>query len=41
LQQSIEALTRAGYQFIGMDNFARLDDELAIAQRQGRLRRNF
>lgn len=41
LQQSIEALIQAGYQFIGMDHFARPDDELAIAQRQGRLHRNF
>lgn len=40
MQQSIEALIQAGYQFIGMDHFARPDDELAIAQRQGRLHRN-
>lgn len=30
-----------GYSYIGMDHFARPDDELALAQRQGRLRRNF
>lgn len=41
LQQSIEALIQACYQFIRMDHFARPDDELAIAQRQGRLHRNF
>ncbi|MFU9136329.1 oxygen-independent coproporphyrinogen III oxidase [Erwinia tasmaniensis] len=41
LQQSITTLTNAGYQFIGMDHFARPDDELAVAQREGRLHRNF
>ena len=34
-------LTRAGYVYIGMDHFAKPDDELAVAQRQGRLHRNF
>jgi len=41
LQETISSLTGAGYQFIGMDHFARPDDELAIAQREGRLHRNF
>jgi len=41
LQDGIEAFTGAGYQFIGMDHFAKPDDELAIAQREGRLQRNF
>lgn len=41
LQQTINTLTRAGYQFIGMDHFARPGDELAIAQRDGKLHRNF
>ncbi|KGT95374.1 coproporphyrinogen III oxidase [Erwinia typographi] len=41
LQQSIAMLTGEGYQFIGMDHFARPDDELAIAQREGKLHRNF
>lgn len=41
LQYSIATLTDAGYQFIGMDHFARPDDELALAQREGRLHRNF
>jgi oxygen-independent coproporphyrinogen-3 oxidase len=37
----IERLTAAGYIYIGMDHFAKPGDELAIAQRQGRLHRNF
>ncbi len=41
LQLAIRRLTEAGYVFIGMDHFAKPDDELAIAQRQGRLHRNF
>lgn len=34
-------LTAAGYVYIGMDHFAKPDDELAIAQREGHLYRNF
>ncbi|QNG99466.1 oxygen-independent coproporphyrinogen III oxidase [Pseudomonas sediminis] len=41
LQASIEQLTRAGYRYIGMDHFALPDDELAIAQEEGTLQRNF
>ncbi|MBJ3816043.1 oxygen-independent coproporphyrinogen III oxidase [Shimwellia pseudoproteus] len=41
LQETISSLTAAGYQFIGMDHFARPTDELAIAQRNGVLHRNF
>ena len=41
LQNSIEQLTRAGYRYIGMDHFALPDDELAIAQEEGTLHRNF
>ena len=41
LQETISSLTETGYQFIGMDHFARPDDELAIAQRKGVLHRNF
>ena len=41
LQLCIERLTGAGYVYIGMDHFARPDDDLAVAQRQGRLHRNF
>ena len=37
----IKTLTTAGYVYIGMDHFARPDDDLAVAQRQGRLHRNF
>ncbi len=36
-----EMLTGAGYIDIGLDHFARPDDELAIAQREGTLHRNF
>jgi len=41
LTLAIGRLTRAGYVYIGMDHFAKAHDELAIAQRQGRLQRNF
>ena len=38
---TVRALTEAGYQYIGIDHFAKPDDELAIAQREGKLHRNF
>jgi oxygen-independent coproporphyrinogen-3 oxidase len=41
LKMTIDRLTEAGYVFIGMDHFARPDDELARAQRDGTLYRNF
>jgi len=41
LKLTIEKLTSNGYAYIGMDHFAREDDELAIAQRQRTLQRNF
>jgi oxygen-independent coproporphyrinogen-3 oxidase len=41
LQTAIDKLTRAGYVYIGMDHFARPDDELAVALRDGSLHRNF
>ena len=41
LMLAIRRLTESGYVYIGMDHFARPDNELAIAQRQGRLHRNF
>lgn len=41
LQKTIETLGDAGYRFIGMDHFAKPDDELAIAQQNGVLHRNF
>jgi oxygen-independent coproporphyrinogen III oxidase len=37
----IERFTDAGYLYIGMDHFARPDDELCIAQRERTLHRNF
>jgi len=36
-----DALVAAGYRHIGLDHFALPDDELARAQAEGRLRRNF
>jgi oxygen-independent coproporphyrinogen-3 oxidase len=36
-----EGFMDAGYQAIGMDHFALPADELSVAQRQGRLQRNF
>jgi len=41
LKLSIDRLLAAGYIFIGMDHFAKPDDELTIAQREGKLYRNF
>lgn len=41
LQHTIDHLTGAGYVYIGMDHFARPDDELALAQNTGTLHRNF
>jgi len=41
LRHAIERLTQAGYVYIGMDHFAKPDDELAVAQREGKLSRNF
>ena len=42
LKLVIEKLTAGGrYVYIGMDHFARPDDELAVAQRDKRLQRNF
>ncbi len=41
LSMAVDKLTAAGYVYIGMDHFAKPEDELAVAQRQGRLHRNF
>ena len=41
LKDSIDTLLAAGYEYIGMDHFAKPDDELAIAQKNGTLHRNF
>lgn len=38
---AVQTLTDAGYVHIGMDHFARPDDELVLAQRHGGLHRNF
>lgn len=38
---ALERLQREGYVYIGMDHFARPDNELSIAQEKGRLYRNF
>ncbi|HEX5961484.1 MAG TPA: oxygen-independent coproporphyrinogen III oxidase [Rhodanobacteraceae bacterium] len=41
LRLAIERLGAAGYLYVGMDHFAREDDELVRAQRAGTLQRNF
>jgi oxygen-independent coproporphyrinogen III oxidase len=41
LKLTIEKLTAEGYVYIGMDHFARAEDELSVAQRQKTLQRNF
>ncbi len=41
LHMTASKLADAGYVYIGMDHFARPDDELAVAQREGTLYRNF
>ncbi len=41
MTRAIERLGEAGYAYIGMDHFAKPDDDLAVAQRQGRLIRDF
>jgi oxygen-independent coproporphyrinogen-3 oxidase len=41
LKMTIEKLTSAGYVFIGMDHFAKPNDELAIALKDKKLYRNF
>lgn len=38
---TIRTLTRNGYEYIGMDHFAKPDDDLTIAQKNGTLQRNF
>ncbi|WP_404342325.1 oxygen-independent coproporphyrinogen III oxidase [Pseudoalteromonas mariniglutinosa] len=40
-KNTLKQMSDAGYQFIGMDHFAKQDNELAIAQNQGQLHRNF
>ncbi len=41
LKLTIERLTSQGYVYIGMDHFAKLSDELAVAQKEKTLQRNF
>jgi len=41
LDMAVNKLTDAGYVYIGMDHFAKPEDELAVAQRHGKLHRNF
>jgi len=41
LKMTIEKLIGAGYEYIGMDHFAKPTDELAIAQKNNTLYRNF
>jgi oxygen-independent coproporphyrinogen-3 oxidase len=41
LESTINKLLEAGYVYIGMDHFAKPDDELSVAQRTGNLHRNF
>jgi oxygen-independent coproporphyrinogen-3 oxidase len=41
LKRTIEKLGEAGYVYIGMDHFAKPDDELAVAQKTKTLYRNF
>ncbi len=41
LEMMISNLTHSGYSYIGMDHFAKLDDELSLARGNGTLQRNF
>lgn len=41
LKVAIETLTAAGYEYIGMDHFAKPDDELVLARKTRTLHRNF
>ncbi len=41
MMDAITRLTQNGYRYIGMDHFAKVTDELAIAQKEGKLQRNF
>lgn len=41
MTMAIRRMEAAGYVYIGMDHFAKPTDELAVAQRQGRLTRDF
>ena len=40
-EAAVARLEAAGYRWLGLDHFARADDSLALAAREGRLHRNF
>ena len=40
-QAGVEAFVAAGYEFIGLDHFAKPTDEMAVARKTGDLHRNF
>ncbi|MBN9460028.1 MAG: oxygen-independent coproporphyrinogen III oxidase [Burkholderiales bacterium] len=40
-EAAVAMFEAAGYRHLGLDHFARDDDELAVARREGRLHRNF
>lgn len=40
-RMAVNTFQAAGYAYLGLDHFARLSDELFVAQREGRLHRNF
>jgi oxygen-independent coproporphyrinogen-3 oxidase len=40
-EEAVRLFEAAGYLYLGLDHFARVDDELSVAQREGRLNRNF
>jgi oxygen-independent coproporphyrinogen III oxidase len=40
-QAGVEAFVGAGYEFVGLDHFAKATDEMAVARRTGALHRNF
>jgi oxygen-independent coproporphyrinogen-3 oxidase len=41
LSKAIEQMLGAGYEYIGMDHFAKGSDSLAVSKRRGTLHRNF
>ena len=41
LSKAIEQMLGAGYEYIGMDHFAKASDSLAVSKRRGTLHRNF
>ena len=41
LRETIDKFLSAGYVYVGMDHFAKPDDELVLAQQAGTLQRNF